>query len=117
MRTLFPVALLLALVALLSGCAQGPVTSPTASPASTRSPAPATSPAPTTVAPPSREPAPSNPTPVPGGVESGPVPGSGATTETDWGTILDTLPATFPRFTGAKPADADGPVSGAFTTP
>ena len=37
-------------------------------------------------------------------------------TETDWGVIWDTLPADFPAYAGATPADgsAEGPASGTF---
>jgi hypothetical protein len=57
------------------------------------------------------------PTEVPGGasVTPDPLPDDTTTTETPWGTILDAVPATFPVFPGAEPAEApDEPVSGAW---
>jgi hypothetical protein len=56
------------------------------------------------------------PTVVPGATEepSG-EPVGPPTTITDWGTILDQVPAGFPVYPGAKPADLpDGPDSGAW---
>ncbi len=44
-----------------------------------------------------------------------PLPDDTTTTETDWGTILDAVPATFPVFPDAEPIEApEGPVSGAW---
>lgn len=39
-----------------------------------------------------------------------------ATTGTDWGPIRDAVPASFPRYPGARDTTADGPVSAALTT-
>jgi hypothetical protein len=91
-------------------------TPPSAAPATTPAPE-----APVTAAPPTPvltdAPAPTvGPTATP--AESGdppeptPMPGVG-TTETAWGTILDTVPDDFPVFPGAKPAEGLGePASG-----
>jgi hypothetical protein len=55
-------------------------------------------------------------TPVPGGTLITPHPGPGSTTETDWGTIRDALPITFPVYPGAHEADPiEQPASGAFS--
>jgi hypothetical protein len=39
-----------------------------------------------------------------------------ATTATDWGPILDAVPASFPRYPGANDTTANGAVSAALTT-
>jgi hypothetical protein len=45
-------------------------------------------------------------------------PATTSTTVAGWGTILDSVPAAFPVYPGAKPADASsGPVSGAWLAP
>jgi len=57
-------------------------------------------------------------TPVPGGESEEPVPPpvNPGTTVTDWGTILDAAPKTFPVFPGAEPAELpEGPNSGAWS--
>ena len=57
------------------------------------------------------------PTAVPGGrtPSPDPLPEEVTTTETEWGTILDLVPAAFPVYPGAEPADwPDGPVSAAW---
>ena len=57
-------------------------------------------------------------TPVPGGASDEPVPppGNPGTTITDWGTILDEVPADFPHYPGAQPAELpEGPNSGAWS--
>jgi hypothetical protein len=57
---------------------------------------------------------PAEPTEVPGGasVTPDPLPDDTTTTETEWGTILDAVPATFPVFPGAEPAEPlDEPAS------
>lgn len=69
--------------------------------------------------------APASPTgsETPGGSAIEPSPatspaGSVTTTETEWGTIWDMLPAAFPVFPGAIPTEPiDGPASGAFAVP
>lgn len=58
-----------------------------------------------------------SPTPVPmpsaSAVEPDPVPGGGSFTITEWGAILDAVPADFPVFPDARPAEAlDEPASG-----
>lgn len=60
---------------------------------------------------------PFEPTPVPGGISQtpDPLPDDVTTTETDWGTILDAVPSTFPVFPGAGPAERlDEPFSAAW---
>jgi hypothetical protein len=60
---------------------------------------------------------PFEPTPVPGGASQAPdpLPDEVTTTETDWGTILDAVPSTFPVFPGAEPAEQlDEPFSAAW---
>jgi hypothetical protein len=59
------------------------------------------------------------PTEVPGGasVTPDPLPDDTTTTETEWGTILDAVPATFPVLPGAEPVESpDEPVSAAWIT-
>jgi len=104
------VALVLFAALALAGCGSKPVASAAGSPAT-----PATAPSTTARATPDTE-----PTAVPGGQTgaSEPVPTGLSTTQTDWGEILDTVPATFPRYPGAKAADGmDGPVSQALLVP
>lgn len=57
------------------------------------------------------------PTPVPGGQTIAPPGPTGVpTTQTDWGAILDAVPASFPAYPGVKAADSvDGPVSASLT--
>lgn len=97
---------LVAFALALAACgSQGPT--PTASPAP---PTPAASPDRTASEP-------TEPTPVPGGPSATPVPqpSERTTTETPWGTILDAVPADFPVFPGAAPAEPPAaPVSAAF---
>lgn len=68
---------------------------------------------------------PASPSQPPGGPSLTPVPGSSAgapsqagiptTTDTEWGTIWDALPPSFPRDPSWSPVDPiDGPASGAF---
>jgi len=110
----FPIVLAPVLVALLvAPCGTGP--SPSASSGAVKPPtgpdAAAVTLAPTT---------PPDLTPVPGGSTDGPVaqqplPTRPSTTATEWGTVLDSVPADFPVFPGAAPVDAvDGPASGAW---
>ena len=58
-------------------------------------------------------------TPVPGGASDEPVPPpvvNPGTTVTAWGTILDQVPAGFPQYPGAQPAELpEGPNSGAWS--
>ncbi len=57
-------------------------------------------------------------TPVPGGASTAPATPepSLTTTDTAWGTIIDSVPADFPVYPDARVTDtADGPVSGAWT--
>lgn len=59
------------------------------------------------------------PTEVPGGASTQPVPQQTrvTTTPTDWGTILDAVPSTFPVFPGARLAEPPAePVSASFLT-
>ncbi len=115
MPTRSPLAAL-ALVALLAAaCSSSSApTTPTAStPASAvaeRTPAPTHAP--------TSKPTPKL-TPVPGGASDEPVPPpvvNPGTTITDWGTILDAVPAGFPHYPGAQPADLpEGPNSGAWS--
>ena len=59
-------------------------------------------------------------TPVPGGQSIAPGPGTSRmpTTQTDWGEIVDGLPAWFPLYPGADVAEvADEVVSGSFEVP
>jgi hypothetical protein len=60
---------------------------------------------------------PFEPTPVPGGVSQAPdpLPDDVTTTDTEWGTILDAVPSTFPVYPGAEPAEQlDEPFSAAW---
>lgn len=62
---------------------------------------------------------PAVPTSVPGGVTPSPGPAASRipSTQTDWGAILDGLPASFPIYPGVTPAEPPSePVSGAFDT-
>ena len=59
------------------------------------------------------------PTEVPGGASTQPAPQPThvTTTQTDWGTILDAVPTTFPVFPGAQVAEPPAePVSAAFVS-
>ena len=89
------------------------------------SPSPASTPASSDVAAASPTPVPSDaspsdeptPTAVPGGQTGSPGPPAThkpTTTVTDWGVILDAVPDDFPRYPGAKDAEADEPVSAAL---
>lgn len=96
-----------AALALLVGACTGSTTSPAASPGTPATPAATASQA----AGPSL-------TPVPGGASTAPVtPGpSLTTTDTAWGTIVDSVPGDFPVYPDAAATDATGgPVSGAWT--
>jgi hypothetical protein len=96
--------------ALVAGCASAAVSpAPTAVAVSSpsASPEPSTAPAPSL-------------TPVPGGQSNGPGPVGTLipTTQTDWGEILDDLPASFPIHPDAGVAEvADEVVSGSFEAP
>jgi hypothetical protein len=101
----------------IAGCG-GSAATAKPSPADGGSGAPATSP--TTVAAVTRVPTEApTPTSVPGAASAMPPAATEvATTETDWGTILDSVPGSFPVFPGADAADViEGPASGAWTTP
>ena len=111
-----PVATL-ALAAVVAGALAAGCGSATVSPAPTAvavsSPSPSASPEPSTA------PAPSL-TPVPGGQSNGPGPVGTLipTTQTDWGEILDDLPASFPLHPDADVAEVpDEVVSGSFEAP
>lgn len=94
-------------LALLVGACGGSASSPAAS-----------SGTPATVAPTASEVAGPSLTPVPGGASTAPTTPepSLTTTETAWGTIVDSVPGDFPVYPDAKATDAtDGPVSGAWT--
>lgn len=101
----FPAVLALSFTLLVAACGGPPTTgapSAGAPTAGARTPAPSL---------------PAEPTEVPGGVvvTPKPLPDDPTTSETDWGTILDAVPATFPVLPGAEPADApDEPVSAAW---
>ncbi|HEY3333698.1 MAG TPA: hypothetical protein VGK16_00575 [Candidatus Limnocylindrales bacterium] len=58
-------------------------------------------------------------TPVPGGASGvpGPVPTRIGTTQTDWGEILDNLPAAFPVYPNAEPADAPEAATAVLSAP
>ena len=104
-----PSALLSFSLALLVAACGG--SAATSAPAGEATAAPATAPAPGT---PTAMP---EPTEVPGGasVTPDPLPDDTTTTETEWGTILDAVPATFPVLPGAQPAESpDEPVSAAW---
>jgi hypothetical protein len=96
--------------ALVAGCASAAVSpAPTAVAVSS----PSASPEPSTAPTPSL-------TPVPGGQSNGPGPVGTLipTTQTDWGEILDDLPASFPIHPDAGVAEvADEVVSGSFEAP
>ena len=99
-------ALLGAALALLVGACAGSTTSPAASPGTSATPAATASQA----AGPSL-------TPVPGGASTAPATPepSLTTTETAWGTIVDSVPGDFPVYPDATVTDAaGGPVSGAW---
>ena len=111
--TIRPVATL-ALAAVMAGALAAGCGSASASPAPTRA-----GPSATASPPPSTAPAPSL-TPVPGGQSNGPGPVGTLipTTQTDWGEILDALPATFPLYPDADVAEVpDEVVSGSFEAP
>ena len=99
-----------ALVGALSLAACGSAVTPT--PSASTGASPAGSAAPSTGAP--------SLTPVPGGASTlpEPVPTRIGTTQTDWGEILDDLPATFPLYPDADVAEVpDEVVSGSFEAP
>ena len=96
-----------ALVAGCAGAAATPTPTATGTAAAVASPEPSIAPAPSL-------------TPVPGGQSSGPGPVGTLipTTQTDWGEILDDLPASFPIHPDADVAEvADEVVSGSFEAP
>ena len=96
-----------AALALLVGACAGSATSPTISPGASATPATSASQA----AGPSL-------TPVPGGASMTPATPqpSLTTTDTAWGTIVDSLPGDFPVYPGATATEAvGGPASGAWT--
>jgi hypothetical protein len=94
--------------ALVAGCGSAVATpAPTATAVAAASPEPSIVPAPSL-------------TPVPGGQSNGPGPVATLipTTETDWGEILDDLPASFPIHPDADVAEVpDEVVSGSFEAP
>jgi hypothetical protein len=103
--------LLVMLAAAACGEGAGSPSSPAATPAGSRAPAASDTPGASASHP--------SLTPVPGGATqptpAGPTPTT-TTTKTDWGTILDAVPASFPVYPGAEATDAvDGPASGAWT--
>lgn len=90
-----PAALLTLAIVLLSACGQN-VTTPTPS---------------GTGAPPSATPS-DGPTAVPTDADTSPEPSLPGQSDTDWGRIWDALPASFPEFAGASPAETgEGPAS------
>ena len=99
-----------ATLALLVGACGGSTTSPAASSGTSVAPATAAASASGAAAP--------SLTPVPGGASTAPATPepSLTTTETPWGTIVDSVPGDFPVYPDAKVTDAaGGPVSGAWT--
>ncbi|HEU0244244.1 MAG TPA: hypothetical protein VFQ75_10090 [Candidatus Limnocylindrales bacterium] len=100
----------LAVAATLSLAACGSAATPTPSDAGGSAPA-------ASVAAPSAE-APSL-TPVPGGASTlpEPVPTRIGTTQTDWGEILDNLPASFPAYPNVEPADIPEVATAALSVP
>jgi hypothetical protein len=58
-------------------------------------------------------------TPVPGGASAlpEPVPTRIGTTQTDWGEILDTLPASFPAYPATEPTEVPETVTSALSAP
>ena len=113
--TIRPVATLVlaavATAAIVAGCTSAAATPPPS--ASVAATASATSPQPSTAQAPSL-------TPVPGGQSDGPghVGTHIPTTQTDWGEILDDLPASFPLYPDADVAELPGEVvSGSFEAP
>ena len=112
-RPVATLALAAVVAAFITGCG-----SAAASPASTAVAAPSVA-APSMAASEAPSTTPSL-TPVPGGQSNapGPVGTLIPTTQTDWGEILDDLPASFPLYPGAGPAEVpDEVVSGSFEAP
>jgi hypothetical protein len=106
-RRLLPAILL---VTTLAAC--GPLEAPSRAPASTSPPSPTAPVTSVGLAEPTPVPVPDSPAAV---AETGPVPVQPGVTRTSWGNILDTVPAEWPVYPGAEPADAyDGPASGAW---
>jgi hypothetical protein len=114
-----PFAALAVIAVLVAACGASASATPTPARSATAVRTPAASPsashAPTHA--PTAKPTPAL-TPVPGVPSDDPVPPpvNAGTTVTDWGTILDTAPKSFPRYPGAQPADLpEGPNSGAWS--
>lgn len=96
----------LAIAALLGACGDAGPSGTAPGPVSPAVPTPDLTPVPTS--------APTDAPAVPATDPPAPTP-AGGTTETEWGTITDAVPETFPVIPGASPADApDGPASGAW---
>lgn len=94
-------------------------TAPSASPATAPSSPSGPSSEPTAGAPTSAASVPAGPslTPVPGTDESSP-PATVGQTDTEWGRIWDTIPASFPRYPGSIPTDpGGGPASATLAVP
>jgi hypothetical protein len=97
------IALLAALAITLVGCDNAPA--PSTSGGATGSPGGSEAATPTPI----------EPTEVPGGASGPPEPTPVGRTETEWGTILDAVPDSFPRYPGAQDAEpVDEPVSAAY---
>jgi hypothetical protein len=107
----------LALVMALAGCAGSTTSARSAGPSAAESASPTAAATGGASTPPSIEPP--TPTPVPGAPGgTAPPPSDIGTTETDWGTILDAVPGSFPVYPGAEGADVvEGPASAAWVTP
>lgn len=114
LRRLAVVPAAIVLAAVLAACGSD-ATTPAVPSGST--PGPTSSPTPSSPAPSVEPSSPMGPTPVPGGSTT-PSPGPVSTTSTEWGVILDAVPADFPVFPGAGATEPiDGPASAAFVAP
>jgi hypothetical protein len=111
-RTFSLLSGVLATIILVAACS-GNGAAPTSAAASA---GPSTTASPTTAVSPATASAGADLTPVPGGQTASPIEPSGPTqTDTAWGRIWDSVPASFPRVETSTPADSIlGPVSAGF---